>query len=175
MRTADPESDDQGVDPDRLDTQDCRTRRKSVVGFVAVGLGCIVAGGLVAAVTGPTGFSAGSWVAAYLVLVAGVAQAGLGAGQSLLAVRAPRPPMVTTELVAWNAGSTAVVAGTLIGSPLAVGVGGIALALALILFLYGVRRSRRGRRWQLVLYRALAALLALSIPVGLFLSVLRHR
>jgi hypothetical protein len=146
-----------------------------MVGFVAVGLGCIVAGGLVAAVTAPTGFPAGSWVAAYLVLVAGVAQIGLGAGQSLFAVRVPSPPVVVSELLAWNVGSAAVITGTLIGSALVVGVGGLGLAVALGLFLYAVRRSRRGRRWQLMLYRALTALLAVSIPVGLFLSVLRHR
>jgi hypothetical protein len=68
-----------------------------------------------------------------------------------------------------------VITGTLIGSALVVGVGGLGLAVALGLFLYAVRRSRRGRRWQLMLYRALTALLAVSIPVGLFLSVLRHR
>jgi hypothetical protein len=146
-----------------------------MVGFVAVGFGCIIAGGLVAAVTGPTGFPGGSWVAAYLVLVAGVAQIGLGAGQSVLAVRAPSPSMVVSELSAWNAGSAAVITGTLIGSPLAVGVGGSGLAVALGLFLYNVRRSRRGWRWQLMLYHALAVLLTASIPVGLFLSVLRHR
>ena len=146
-----------------------------MVGFVAVGLGCIVAGGLVAAVTAPTGFPAGSWVAAYLVLVAGVAQIGLGAGQSLFAVRVPSPPVVVSELLAWNVGSAAVITGTLIGSALIVGVGGLGLAVALGLFLYAVRRSRPGLRWQLMLYRALAAVLAMSIPVGLFLSVLRHR
>jgi hypothetical protein len=146
-----------------------------MVGFVAVGFGCIIAGGLVAAVTAPTGFPAGSWVAAYLVLVAGVAQIGLGAGQSVLAVRAPSRSMVVSELSAWNAGSAAVITGTLIGSPLVVGVGGSGLAVALGLFLYNVRRSRRGWRWQLMLYRALAVLLTASILVGLFLSVLRHR
>ncbi|HET9647805.1 MAG TPA: hypothetical protein VFP34_06190 [Microlunatus sp.] len=150
-------------------------RWDSMEGFVAVGFGCVIAGGLVAAVTGPTGFRAGSWVAAYLVLVAGVAQIGLGVGQRLLAVRAPSPSMVVVELFAWNAGSAAVVTGTLTGSALVVGVGGAGLAAALGLFLYHVRRSRSHRRWQLMLYRGLAALLAVSIPVGLFLSVLRHR
>lgn len=163
------------MSPERLATQDRRKRWDSMEGFVAVGFGCVIAGGLVAAVTGPTGFRAGSWVAAYLVLVAGVAQIGLGVGQWLLAVRAPRPSMVVVELFAWNAGSAAVVTGTLTGSALVVGVGGAGLAAALGLFLYHVRRSRSHRRWQLMLYRGLAALLAVSIPVGLFFSVLRHR
>ena len=47
----------------------------SVVGpFVLVGSVCIVAGGLVAAVSRPSGFELGSWLAAYLVLVGGVAE-----------------------------------------------------------------------------------------------------
>jgi len=163
------------VSPDRVDTQDRRMRWDSMEGFLAVGFGCVIAGGLVAAVTSPTGFRAGSWVAAYLVLVAGVAQIGLGVGQWLLAARAPSPSMVVFELVAWNAGSAAIVTGTLIGSALVVGTGGAGLAAALGLFLHHVRRSRSHRRWLLMLYRALAALLAVSIPAGLFLSVLRHR
>ena len=41
-------------------------------------LGFIVLGGLVAAVTGPLHFDRGSWLAAYLVLVCGVAQCAIG-------------------------------------------------------------------------------------------------
>ena len=52
--------------------------------FVAAGSSCVVVGGLVAAATGPTGFEDGSWVAAYLVLVGGVAQIALGVGQQLV-------------------------------------------------------------------------------------------
>ena len=166
------------MSPVRLDTQDWGDAVGFDGGFRCCwSRSCIVAGGLVAAVTAPTGFPAGSWVAAYLVLVAGVAQIGLGTGQSLFAVRVPSPPVVvlSSRPLAWNVGSAAVITGTLIGSLLVVGVGGLGLAVALGLFLYAVRRSRRGRRWQLMLYRALIALLAVSIPVGLFLSVLRHR
>jgi hypothetical protein len=42
--------------------------------FVAVASALIVAGGLVAAVNGAAAFAHGSWLAAYLVLVGGVAQ-----------------------------------------------------------------------------------------------------
>ena len=47
------------MSPERLATQDRRMRWDSMEGFVAVGFGCVIAGGLVAAVTGPTGFRAG--------------------------------------------------------------------------------------------------------------------
>jgi len=36
------------------------------------GAGCVIVGGLVAAVTGPSGLEQGSWLAAYSVLVCGV-------------------------------------------------------------------------------------------------------
>ncbi|MBS7547854.1 hypothetical protein [Dietzia massiliensis] len=45
-----------------------RSHWRAMREFVLVGLTAIIAGGLVAAVTGPTGFDEGSWVAAYLVL-----------------------------------------------------------------------------------------------------------
>ena len=58
---------------------------KGAVAFGAVALLCVVAGGLVAAVTGPLRLEHGSWAAAYLVLVGGVAQGALGIAQYFLA------------------------------------------------------------------------------------------
>ena len=49
-------------------------RWPSVRPFLLIGSLCTIAGGLVAAVTRPTGFVLGSWTAAFLVLVGGVAQ-----------------------------------------------------------------------------------------------------
>ena len=140
----------------------------------ALGMVCIVVGGLVAAITRPTGFASGPWVAAYLVLVAGVAQVGLGAGQSLLSAQPPTSRTTAWELVAWNVGNGAVLAGTLASTPPAVAVGGMALFAALAMVLRGVRRPRRGGRGWLVGYRLLAGAIAVSIPVGVVLSVLRH-
>ncbi|MBK5248789.1 MAG: hypothetical protein JJE50_05055 [Actinomycetales bacterium] len=142
--------------------------------FVVVGSGCIVAGGLVSAVTGPFGFTDGSWTAAYLVLVAGVAQLGLGAGQALLAAELPTRATTGGQLAAWNVGNIGVLGGTLAGRPSAVIAGGLALVVALVLFLRGVATSRPGNRGPLVGYRLLVVLLAVSIPVGLVLSVVRH-
>src|SRR5664280_2796146 len=64
-------------------------RRSAALPFAAVGAACIVAGGLVAAVSAPAPSEHASWAAAYLVLVVGVAQAALGVGQALLALRVP--------------------------------------------------------------------------------------
>ena len=142
--------------------------------FVLIGSLCIVAGGLVAAVTGPTGFEDGAWMAAYLVLVAGVAQAGLGAGQALLSTRPPTHRTRAWEALTWNAGNVAVLIGTLTGVPALVTVGGLALFLALVMFIRTVQRPHVARTRSLAAYRLLAGLLALSIPVGLVLSAIRH-
>ncbi|WP_441190891.1 hypothetical protein [Ornithinimicrobium panacihumi] len=139
-----------------------------------IGLACIVAGGLVAAITGPTGFADGSWMAAYLVLVAGVSQVGLGAGQALLPRRPPTRARTTWQLLTWNTGNLAVITGTLTGFPVLVTVGGLGLFLALVMFLHAVRQAGTARVRSLAAYRLLVALLAISIPVGLFLSFLRH-
>ena len=50
-------------------TQELPAAWRSGIAFVAVGSAAIVVGGLVAAVTRPTGFDEGPWVAAFLVLV----------------------------------------------------------------------------------------------------------
>ncbi|HRW41812.1 MAG TPA: hypothetical protein P5193_09740, partial [Microthrixaceae bacterium] len=72
--------------------------------FVVVGAVAVVAGGAVAAVTRPTGFELGPWLAAFLVLVGGVAQIALGAGQAWVADRVPASATVRSELAVWNVG-----------------------------------------------------------------------
>lgn len=157
-----------------MTVEDLRARWSAAWPFLAVGVPCIVVGGLVSAITRPTGFAAGPWVTAYLVLVAGVAQVGLGAGQALLSAQPPAGRTTAWELLAWNVGNGAVLAGTLAGTPSAVAAGGIALFAALALFLHGVGRPRHGSRGWLAGYRLLTGAIAVSIPVGVVLSVLRH-
>ena len=149
------------------------SRWRAMHGFVLVGFIAIIGGGLVAAVTRPTGFTEGSWVAAYLVLVAGVAQVGLGVGQALLAPVVPSGRLRGWQLSVYNVANAAVIGGTLIESVAVVVAGGVLLFVALILFLAAVRRSRT-HSWYLAAYRMLVAILAVSIPVGVALSVLRH-
>ena len=142
--------------------------------FVIVGAVCIVAGGLVAAVTGPTGFEQGSWLAAYLVLVGGVAQIALGGGQAWLARRVPPSRSTRIEAWSWNVGAAAVVLGTLSSLPIVTSIGGLATAAALGRFFGGAREMRPGQRTVGLLYRSIAALVLLSIPVGLVLAWMRH-
>lgn len=131
----------------------------------------IVLGGLVAAVTGPLQWPRGSWVAAYLVLVTGVAQAGLGMGALLLGRRPPSRTSALVELFAWNVGSALVIAGQLLDSVVALAVGSGLLVVALVLWERDVRGSGAGAWvWG---YRALAFLLLVSIPVGVTLSIVR--
>lgn len=142
--------------------------------FLVIGSVCTVVGGVVAAVTRPTDFELGSWLAAYLVLVGGVAQIALGAGQAWLADEPPRASEVNVEVATWNFGVVATVVGSLASAPVVTTLGGIASALALGLFLVGVRTPGSAPRWARILYRWVVAIVLLSIPVGLALAWIRH-
>ena len=141
--------------------------------FVLLGAIATVAGGLTAAITRPAGVAAGAWVAAYLVLVAGVAQVGLGLGQALLAGGVPSLGYRRWELALFNLGNLGVLVGTVAEIVALVMAGGVILLVSLLLFFAAVRRSRGHRRY-LIMYRLLTALIAVSIPIGLTMSVLRH-
>lgn len=141
---------------------------------LVVGSVWIVVGGLVAAAAGPTDFDAGSWVAAYLVLVGGVAQIALGVGQVWISQTVPDLRLVWKQVATWNLAGVAVVTGTLLGSPVVSTLGGIVLAIALVLYLVGVRDLGHAPRWAGLVYRAVALIVLVSIPVGLTLSWIRH-
>lgn len=166
-----PSSVRSGVD--RSDSE-LIARWPAVRPFLVVGSVCIVAGGLVAAITRPTGFELGSWLAAYLVLVGGVAQIGLGVGQAWLAQAPPSGVEVRNEAVVWNLSVLATVVGTLLASPILTTVGGIALVVALGLFLAGVRATGGASRTVGAVYRGLTAIVLVSTPVGLVLAWVRH-
>ena len=142
-------------------------RRSAALPFAAVGAACIVAGGLVAAVSAPAPSEHASWAAAYLVLVVGAAQAALGVGQALLALRVPSRRNVAVQFTAWNLGNAAVLTGTLAGITTLVDTGGALLVVAL---LRGVHTGREPRTWLLWAFRLLAAVLPISIPIGLVLA-----
>lgn len=148
---------------------DWRRRRSAALPFAVIGSACVVAGGLAAALTSAVPSEHGAWAAAYLVLVAGVAQLGLGSGQAWLAPRPPSPGLVRVEVGLLNAGNLAVIGGTLCARPHVVDVGGVLLVLSLVLLGYGVR-APGSRSRLLVLHWALTGLLLVSIPVGLVLA-----
>lgn len=137
--------------------------------FVGIGTVCVVAGGMVAAVTARNPTESGTWAAAYLVLVAGVAQIALGVGQALLAAEVP-PRLVVAELILWNCANTGVLAGSLLGVEPLIDAGGGLLVVVLALFAHRVRGAGRAARRPLFAYRLLVVALLVSVPIGLLLA-----
>lgn len=153
--------------------------------LTVIGWCCVVLGGLVAAVTGPLGLTDGSWLAAYLVLVGGVAQVAMGAARTWCRQDAQRSSWAWTQIGTWNLGNVAVIGGTVVGEPVAVDLGSMLLFVALAIALHAARPSAlfagdaraavalapRPVLWG---YRALLVVLLVSIPVGMVLAHVRH-
>jgi hypothetical protein len=141
--------------------------------FFVIGTVCVIVGGVVAAATGPLQWEKGSWAAAFLVLVSGVAQCALGVTQGALAPAPLTRAIFWVELLCWNIGCFAVIGGTLATQPLIVDVGGILLVVALALMIRAVYRSRTRQRWLLWTFRVIVAIMFISIPIGLTLAAIR--
>lgn len=147
--------------------------------FVVVGGAAIVLGGLVAAVTGPLQLTHGSWLAAFLVLVVGVAQIVLGAGAWLLPGRPPPRRAAWVSALTWTMASSGVVAGTLLSQFWLVALGCLGVLVALWRFDRRVATAdatdgQQGQTGWTLGYRALVWLLAISGLVGLVLSATRQ-
>lgn len=146
--------------------------------LVVVGAGCVVLGGAVAAVTEPLQLHKGSWLAAYLVLVCGVAQFAMGQAPTRLRARPGTPELGWALVVCWNLGNSAVIGGTLTGFPVLVDIGSLLLVAGLVVAMYAVRPDRlagpvstsRLVGWA---YRSLLLLLLVSIPVGVAIAHVR--
>lgn len=139
--------------------------------LIALGALGVIAGGLVAAVTGPMDWAKGSWTAAYLVLVVGVAQFVMGR----LRPAGGDDGAGWVQVAGWNLGSLLVIGGTLVTTPLLVDLGSVLLVIALVL---AMRAGSRGEAEGIphpvgLAYRALLLVLAVSIPIGMVLSHLR--
>jgi hypothetical protein len=135
--------------------------------MVALSGTAIVAGGLVAAVNSAAPFAHGSWLAAYLVLVAGVSQLALGLGARALAGNRLSATTGRRQVALWNVGNVAVMVGVLADAPLAVAAGSGALLAALGSFALCVGR---GRSRAVVAYQATVAVLAISVGIGCALA-----
>lgn len=142
--------------------------------FVVIGSTSVVIGGLVAAVARPAGFELGSWLAAFLVLVGGVAQIALGAGQGWMAPEAPSRRTVFAEAVMWNLALMATITGTLAASPAITTIGGILLVVALTGFFRAVAGGGAVARWPWLAYRAVIVVVVISTPIGLALAWAQH-
>jgi hypothetical protein len=134
--------------------------------FVVVAGAMIVAGGLVAAINSAVPFAHGSWLAAYLVLVCGVAQLLLGVG--CLGLPAPRlsARLRGLQLGLWNLGNVAVAGGVLGDSLGLVAAGSVMVLGALAGFAVGGGRIYPGSRSRVLLYRTLLLGLAGSVVIG---------
>jgi hypothetical protein len=135
---------------------------------------------LVSAAIAPSPTEHGAWAVAYLVLICGVAQAALGAGQASLAANVVSQRLRYAELVGWNLGNAAVIAGTLSNTNVVVFIGGAILVVVLALFVYGVRGSAGDGHgaarpaWVINGFRVLVVVLLVSIPIGMVLAAVRN-
>lgn len=134
--------------------------------FVASAGAMIVAGGLVATVNSAAPFGNGSWAAAYLVLVGGVAQLALALGR-----RAGGRRLARAELALWNAGNAGVLGGVLADLPGLVLAASAMLLIGLACFALEARGGGLRRRGRILLYDALIAFLATSVAVGAALAL----
>jgi len=116
------------------------------------------------------GFERGPWVAAFLVLVMGVAQIALGAGQAWLASSRPSTLTLVGEAVSWNVGAVATLVGTLSDAPAITTLGAVSTAAALAWFFATAKPSRCGPRSARSLYVGGVVVLFVSALVGVLLA-----
>jgi hypothetical protein len=155
------------------DDQAASQRWRSSAPLLAAGGAAIIVGGLAAAVTGPTDWVHGSWVAAFLVLVGGVAQIGIAIAQVHLARAAPTEGFIAGESVLWNSSCLMIVTGTLLSAPVVVTIGSGLMVAALAMSMIAVRASH-GSRLLVTSYRSLVVVLLTSIPIGTALAWARR-
>lgn len=164
-----------GIDPE-LGTPlgSSAATHRAAVAMATVGCGAVILGGLIAAATDPIDLYRGSWMAAYLVLVVGASQVVMGTARKVHGER--KDSWAWTQFGCWNAGSAIVIAGTLSASPTSVSLGSVLLLVALGIAINAARGLPMGSpfRLRMLAYRAVLGILALSIPVGILLSFLRH-
>lgn len=145
-------------------------RRAAFGPFVLAGAVSVIAGGLLAAaIAAPAPTRHGVWAAAYLVLVLGVGQIVLGAGQALLASAPPTGRVVAVTAALFNIANIAVVLGIVTDQILVFDAGSALLLIVLVSLLNTVRGGTR-RGWPLHSYRLLVAVLIVSIPIGMIVT-----
>lgn len=132
----------------------------------------VIAGGLVAAVTGPLGLERGTWLAAYLVLVCGVGGWAMGTVQGRATPGLPLA-RARVQLGCWALGNAAVILGSLTSLPLLVDAGVLLIEAALVIALAAAPPAAVTGRLTGWGYRALLMLLMISAPVGSILAHLR--
>ncbi|WP_132993064.1 hypothetical protein [Gordonia zhaorongruii] len=144
--------------------------RVDVDPHTAAGSAFVIIGGLVAAVAGPLDLTKGSWLAAYLVLVCGVALIVIGAAQQHLTT-AIRARTRVWQLAGWGVANALVIVGSLASVPLVTDAGSVLLFATLAVTAWTAWPLLRTRRTAAFVYVAVLIVLAVSVPIG---SVLAH-
>lgn len=145
--------------------------------FLVAGVLCVIGGGLLAAATAYVTTQKTAWATAYVVLVGGVAQIGLGAAVAWLAPVASRRA-AWWAFGGWNLGNAGVLTGQLTGTVVLTDLGTALLVAALVLVLVAVRSRHRtdpgaadaAHPAVLHLFRALVVLLVITMPIGVVLA-----
>lgn len=146
------------------------TRRQiGIDPYTAGGAAFVVLGGLVAAIARPLDLEKGSWLAAYLVLVCGVALIVIGVAQQQLSAPVA-PPLQLVQLSGWLVANAVVIAGSLISSPVTVDVGSVLLVVVLALTWWLGRGVARTRSLPAYAYLAVLTILIVSVPIGMVLA-----
>jgi ABC-type multidrug transport system permease subunit len=141
--------------------------------FCAFGTAAIITGGGLAAFSAADPSRLALWLSAYLVLVVGVIQVGIGAAMAGLAVKqTPRAQHLATFLL-FNAGAAAVMTGTIVKgvaphSELLINMGSIVFVVALALCLYAIRGAKKS--WWRMGYIVLVLLAGIGALTGVVLA-----
>lgn len=151
-------------------SQSARRPDRELIACAGIAGSLIVAGGLVAAVNSATPFAHGSWLAAYLVLVGGVAQLALGVGPLLFPAPVFSRALARAQLGLWNAGTAIVAVGVFTDANAVVAVGSLLVLGALGCFARGAGPARDPGAGRVIAYRLVIAVLAVSVVVGIVLA-----
>lgn len=154
---------------EHMDTNETLRGGYAAFPFLTVGVAAIALGGLFSAATARFASYHSAWFVAYLVLVVGIAQVGLGLGQWRLASKPLGVAVLFVELLIFNVGNAGVMWGSLTSEPLWVDIGSVLLLVSLVTFGWMVWKPRR-RGAALWGYWALLVLLFASVFVGLFFA-----
>jgi hypothetical protein len=150
--------------------QAARRPDRELIAPVGIAGSLIVAGGLVAAVNSASPFAHGSWLAAYLVLVGGVAQLALSAAPLLFPAPASSRTLARAQLWLWNVGTAIVAVGVFTEANVIVVVGSVLVLAALGCFARGAGPAREPGRGLVLAYRLVIAILGVSVVIGIALA-----
>jgi hypothetical protein len=151
--------------------QAARRPDRELIAAAGIAGSLIIAGGLVAAVNSASPFAHGSWLAAYLVLVGGVAQLALVGGPLLFPAPVSSRTLARAQLGLWNAGTAIVAIGVFTDASAVVSLGSLLVLGALGCFARGAGPAREPGAGRVIAYRLVIAVLAVSVAVGIVLSV----